>query len=300
MIKYIDGKRIVARAITFIDNKVLLIERYRREGEELLHYFTIPGGGVEDDEEYSETAIRETKEETCCDIEIIEYLTEEDYGSGICHWYYAKYISGTPTLGGEENGKNHLFLLFDHIYSGLRFRFKVDTKYDDLRTIVLKKVELKSADMYEKYDCTITLTADTPTPISSLTFTPTSVTPPETNNYMSYATIFNGALYSTPTPGYPGGIVLQKGTYTDLMGCFLPHETDIFTLKCTYDVYDKQGNRIRQNCTAENELNLDIIFDNLQVVLVRGTYYIVNLTVAPTYLYVLSEPDLDNPTIVVN
>ena len=65
MIRYIDGKRIVARAITFIDNKVLLIERYRREGEELLHYFTIPGGGVEDDEEYSETAIRETKEETC-------------------------------------------------------------------------------------------------------------------------------------------------------------------------------------------------------------------------------------------
>lgn len=209
-------------------------------------------------------------------------------------------VKDVSTLGGEENGKNFLFLLFDHIYSGLRFRFKVDTKYDDLRTIVLKKVELKSSDMYEKYDCTITLTADTPTPISSLTFTPTSVTPPETNNYMSYATIFNGALYSTPTPGYPGGIVLQKGTYTDLMGCFLPHETDIFTLKCTYDVYDKQGNRIRQNCTAENELNLDTIFDNLQVVLVRGTYYIVNLTVAPTYLYVLSEPDLDNPTIVVN
>ncbi len=221
-------------------------------------------------------------------------LTPGDFSVNI------KRVKKELVSGDPPNGSNHLFLLFDHIYSGLRFRFKVDTKYDDLRTIVLKKVELKSSDMYEKYDCTITLTADNPTPISSLTFTPTSVTPPETNNYMSYATIFNGALYSTPTPGYPGGIVLQKGTYTDLMGCFLPHETDIFTLKCTYDVYDKQGNRIRQNCTAENELNLDTIFDNLQVVLVRGTYYIVNLTVAPTYLYVLSEPDLDNPTIVVN
>ena len=107
MTKYIDGKRIVARAITFIDNKVLLIERYRREGEEMLHYFTIPGGGVEDDEDYYETAIRETKEETCCDIEIIKPLYIEDYGSGICHWFYAKYLSGTPTLGGEEKERNN-------------------------------------------------------------------------------------------------------------------------------------------------------------------------------------------------
>ena len=107
MTKYIDGKRIVARAITFIDNKVLLIERFRREGEELLHYFTIPGGGVEDDEEYSETAIRETKEETCCDIELVKPLMVEDYGEGICHWYLGKYISGTPTLGGEEKERNN-------------------------------------------------------------------------------------------------------------------------------------------------------------------------------------------------
>jgi len=107
MVRYIDGKRIVARAITFIDNKVLLIERYRREGEELLHYFTIPGGGVEDDEDYPETAVRETLEETCCNIEIVKKLATEDYGSGICHWFYAKYLSGTPTLGGEEKERNN-------------------------------------------------------------------------------------------------------------------------------------------------------------------------------------------------
>ena len=107
MTKYIDGKRIVARAITFIDNKVLLIERYRKDGDKMLHYFTIPGGGVEDNEEYDETAIRETKEETCCDIEIIKSLGEEDYIEGICHWFYAKYISGTPILGGEEKERNN-------------------------------------------------------------------------------------------------------------------------------------------------------------------------------------------------
>ena len=107
MSKYIDGKRIVARAITFIDNKVLLIERYRKDGDKMLHYFTIPGGGVEDNEDYDEAAIRETKEETCCDIELVKPLMVEDYGEGICHWYLGKYISGTPTLGGEEKERNN-------------------------------------------------------------------------------------------------------------------------------------------------------------------------------------------------
>ncbi len=99
--------REVARGITFIDGAVLLIERYRRdENGELLHYFTIPGGGMEKGETMEETAIRETKEETCCDVKIIKYLTDEDYPGGRCHWFYTKYISGTPTLGGEEKERN--------------------------------------------------------------------------------------------------------------------------------------------------------------------------------------------------
>ena len=107
MIRYINGKRECARAITFIDDKVLLIERHRLDNGEMLHYFTIPGGGVEDDEEYDKTAIRETKEETCCDIKIVKPLYVEDYGEGICHWFLGKYISGTPELGGEEKERNN-------------------------------------------------------------------------------------------------------------------------------------------------------------------------------------------------
>lgn len=106
MTRYEDGRRVVARAITFIDNQILLIERYRKEENQLLHYYTIPGGGVEDDESYEEAAIRETKEETCCDIVIIKDLIVEDYPNGRCYWFYSKYLSGTPTLGGEEKERN--------------------------------------------------------------------------------------------------------------------------------------------------------------------------------------------------
>lgn len=102
MSTYENNKRIVSRAITFINDNVLLMERHRLEDGVMLHYFTIPGGGVEEGEDFKKAAIRETKEETCCDIEIIKELEVEDYGIGICHWFYGKYISGTPELGGEE------------------------------------------------------------------------------------------------------------------------------------------------------------------------------------------------------
>ena len=107
MTLYEDGRRVVARAITFIDSSVLLIERFRKEGENVLHYFTIPGGGVEEGETYEEAAIRETKEETCCNIGLLKYLTCEDYPNGRCYWYYGKYLNGTPTLGGEEKEYNN-------------------------------------------------------------------------------------------------------------------------------------------------------------------------------------------------
>ena len=105
MIKFENNKRIVSRAITFIDGKVLLMKRHNIYYE-VHDYYTIPGGGVEEDETFSEAAIRETKEETCCDILIVKELEVEDFGIGICHWFYGKYISGTPTLGGEELERN--------------------------------------------------------------------------------------------------------------------------------------------------------------------------------------------------
>ena len=106
MVIYENGLRIVSRAVTFINDSVLLIERHRLDNDEWLHYFTIPGGGVEVGEDYKEAAIRETMEETGCEIEIIEALEIENYPGGKCHWFFGKYISGTPSLGGEEKERN--------------------------------------------------------------------------------------------------------------------------------------------------------------------------------------------------
>jgi len=60
-----------------------------------------------------------------------------------------------------------------------------------------------------------------------------------------------------------------------------------------YDVYDKENNLIRENQSARNTLSLS------DLTLEQGKKYTITITVAPTYLYVLSDPDLDNPTFTL-
>ena len=71
----------------------------------------------------------------------------------------------------------------------------------------------------------------------------------------------------------------------------------------TYDIYDTNteghpdGNLIRVNCEATNTIPLNLIdrFTEAE----RGKKYTLNLAVKPTYLYVMSDPDLNNPTMSV-
>jgi hypothetical protein len=193
-----------------------------------------------------------------------------------------------------KDGDNYLFLLFDHLYSALRFSFTVDATYNELRTIVLKKVELK-ADIKAKYDATVTLTAnDTGTsPITGAI----AFTPDDTSSTMDFVTIYNGA----GTNVLDGLTLDASGTPKAIMGGIVPGDTHVFTLKCTYDIYDKKDNLVRKNSTAENVLDVQSIVDlPLSLLMLRGKYYTVNLTVQPTYLYVMSEPDLDSPGMTID
>ena len=99
-------KRKVARGITFIDDKVLLLKRVRRDGEKILNYYAIPGGGVEKDETKEEACLREIEEETSIKASINTYLDFEEYEQGVCYYFLTNYLSGIPCLGGEEKIKN--------------------------------------------------------------------------------------------------------------------------------------------------------------------------------------------------
>ena len=71
--------------------------------------------------------------------------------------------------------------------------------------------------------------------------------------------------------------------------CFSLVNSQKLTLVSTYDVYDRKGNLIRQDCTSTNTLPS---LENLEAK--RGDLLTLNLNVNPTYLYQLSDQDLDN------
>lgn len=168
----------------------------------------------------------------------------------------------------------YIYMLLNHLYASVRFSMKVDTEYAQLRTIKLKRMTLSTGN--ESVNATISLTHNTTgaTPITNVAY--------EATGSSSEAAIFSD----------DEGTVLSSTTPTVINACFAPTLSASLTLVSTYDVYDRKGNLIRQNCTATNQI------PNLEAS--RGQRVQLNLTVNPSYLYVLSEPDLDNPTIKVN
>ena len=189
-----------------------------------------------------------------------------------------------------ESATNYLYLLFDHLCSALSIGIKVDGDYNTLRTIKLKQLTLQTATesglMAEKADVVVDLVANTMgiNPISGL----------------SYGATDKGASVYLSDEG-----LTLTTSYQSFLSHFLPI-TDVtkVVITCVYDVYDKDtsinpaGNLVRKDCKASNTIRLsDIIsyFPGVQ----RGWKYGINMTVKPTYLYVLSDPDLDNPTVSV-
>ena len=194
-----------------------------------------------------------------------------------------------------ESVKNYLYLLFDHLSSALSISIKVDGTYNTLLTIKLKQLALQTATetglMAEKADVEVTLNHNDmgTNPITTLTYTPTGTS-------------------GTGTPVFQSdnGLTLTPG-YKSFLSHFLPiSDVTKVVVTCTYDIYDKNvtaehpdGNLIRKDSKATNTIRLaDIIpyFPGVQ----RGWKYGINMTVVPTYLYMLSEPDLENPRMVVN
>ena len=208
--------------------------------------------------------IRNIKPITTDDICIITGVKAADEGlkEGQFSWYW-------PI--GDDNYK--IYILMDHLYAAALFRMKIDAEYASLRTIKLKTMTLRTD--CESVIATISLTHNTigASPVSSPTYT--------ASGSSDAIVIFNN----------DEGSALDKDTPVDINACFAPTLSNNLTMVTTYDVLDRKGNLIRENSTATNKLpNLDAT---------RGQRVQVNMTVNPTYLYVLSEPDLDNPTIKI-
>ena len=219
-----------------------------------------------------------------------DYDADADYNvTGLTRGNF-EYV-GTATSG--EGTGNYVYLLFDHLYSALRIGMRVHDDYAALRTIKVKELRLQTATAEgattAKTDITVSLTANGTgsDPITSITFTPQGET-------LSDGSVFESA----------GGQTLT-GSYSYFTSYFMPNSVTKLLLTSTYDVYDKnatpehpEGNLIRKDCQATNTLDISRLFDR-HTVANSGVRYTVNITIKPTYLYVLSEPDLNSPMMEV-
>jgi 8-oxo-dGTP pyrophosphatase MutT (NUDIX family) len=84
------------------DNKLALIERHRAER----HYFSFPGGGVDEGETPEQAAIREAEEELGIIVVIKQKVAEVIFNGKPQYYFLAEKISGEFGSGaGEEYGE---------------------------------------------------------------------------------------------------------------------------------------------------------------------------------------------------
>jgi len=91
--------RHTGRGIVIKDGRILLIERWR-DG---LHYFSIPGGGIENDETAARTAEREVLEETMVRVTAGRVLYDMRDPVGHVHTFFmCEYVGGEPALDPDS------------------------------------------------------------------------------------------------------------------------------------------------------------------------------------------------------
>jgi hypothetical protein len=184
---------------------------------------------------------------------------------------------------------NYVFLLLDHLYAALRIRMRVHDDYAALRTIKLKSLSLKTyageTTSSQKTNIMVDLKA-------------TDVSNPDENPIQTITYTPSGSAMTEPMEFWSSEGELLTHEFSTFVGHFMPDGITTLVLTSVYDVYDKKDNLIRKDCKATNTMVLSELLTD-QATTLRGRRYTINMTIKPTYLYMLSEPDLNNPTVTV-
>lgn len=199
-----------------------------------------------------------------------------------CEGYYG-FISGI-------NNQNYVNLLMAHLYTGLEVKFILDADYAKLRTIRLKSVTLKYTYGDNKVNATVNIQKDSQTGKGIVTHTFTKASTSDAAQSFSLLTESDDE------------VVLNKNTTTSTTAVSLKQAfcapsiyTDNTAIKITsvYDVLDNKGIILGERKSVNK---LDLTWSATQPA-APGKKKTILMTVMPTYLYILSDNDLDNPII---
>lgn len=186
---------------------------------------------------------------------------------------------GKFSFTGGSQDHNFLRLLMDHLYAGLRLQMTIDADYAQLRSIKIRRLELQTSNATAQAVVVLTANTENTDPVGTVTYSGLA----GTERTVAFFESTEGVTLNASTTTTP--VVL------DAMCCFVPSLSDDLTLVTTYDVYNKNGEKIGERSATNKLKNLNAV---------RGERVTLTMNIKPTYLYVLSDPDLDNPTVVVN
>lgn len=209
----------------------------------------------------------------------------------------------TPTEGSYGffagmSGTNYVNLLMDHLYTQLQLQFCVDSEYYALRRIVVKKVSLTTS-FGKTVNATVRLRAGNSAALTGAGLVDYETgTPGEQTYALLKETDTQLDLVEAPAAG------ASTPAYSTVSPIYCPHRMltnsgEYLSVETTYDVYTvtdagEKGRLVRENCVAQNKIQTNRVGQPEPGMRMKFT-----LTVEPTYLYVLADPDLDNPTVVV-
>lgn len=168
-------------------------------------------------------------------------------------------------------------LLVDHVYAAVEFRIVIDAEYNQLRTIKPRQMVLKSIGRTTlNVEIPLAMNSTGTNPISDMEYT---ITDSEEGSVTLYAKSENESVALQENDD---NAIVIKGYFAVPQG----YAQGMY-VESTYDVYDKKGNMIDKERVAINSLKS--ILSNLQ----RGQKKVVYLKVNPSYLYILSNDDVD-------
>lgn len=185
---------------------------------------------------------------------------------------------GSFIYHAPENTSNgyYVSLLADHLYASVEFRVTIDHDYNVLRKVMLTKMTLKSSATGKTLlDTQVTLT------MNDQGTHPIATDPVNT---LKTEGIAQFDLYNNTD-----GVELSPTVAQSFTGCFAEGLGEDLSIECQYDIYDRMSGALNKIETRTVVNGLKSLLQNLR----RGRKKVINMKVDPTYLYQLSDGDVD-------
>lgn len=194
--------------------------------------------------------------------------------------------NGQFDLGAITNVNNEpdkVCLAMNHLFAKASPQFKIDSRYAELRTVVITSV--KAVTSQGSSSMTVRFAAS-----------PAPVWGSRTDKDIEIELMNQG-----------DSIILDPDTFQAVNGfCYMPVTDLPVAFEVKYNVYRGPASELTQENAASRLVRIDQTARNAKVlpsgtgIPKAGTNYVIKATVAPTYLYVLSDDDVELELVIEN